>query len=582
MAKEKKKAEPAKPGQAAGGAGGEAAAPQHQEAKATFPILWQFLTVALAVSVIPLLVASWQLISINRVFLEDELLTLHSQVARSASQEISTQMEGVLGNLELVARAQGAGSPLTREERERSLFFYISQYPEVVRLTLAGSDGGVLAWRSRIGREKMPELDERERARAVAEAAGGRTYLSDPFVPPGQKLPMMLVAIPVQGTDGREGPVLLGEISLERVQKTIEGITVRRQGNAYLVDRRGVLVAHQDRERVAQGEDMNAIEIVGKYLRPGVSAGTIPFKDKSGKDMVGSYATVAGTGWGVVVQEPRDDAYATIRQMTWQAAIMIVIALLLATGAATLLSWRLARPVRHLVEKVRALGGGNFTTRVDIRSRSEVGELAGTFNQMAERLERYDRNMRELFISTIKALAAAIDAKDPYTRGHSQRVAQISLEIAKELGLSPSDQQMVNIAALLHDVGKIGIEDRILQKPTDLTPDEYKVIRQHPRWGGVILGPIRQLKEAIPSIVAHHERLDGSGYPEGVKGASIPLGARIIAVADTYDAMTTERLYQKATEPSFVIEKLSEWKGTRYDPVVVDAMARVFTRMKKA
>jgi putative nucleotidyltransferase with HDIG domain len=485
-------------------------------------------------------------------------------------------MEGVLGNLELVARAQGAGSPLTREERERSLFFYISQYPEVVRLTLAGSDGGVLAWRSRIGREKMPELDERERARAVAEAAGGRTYLSDPFVPPGQKLPMMLVAIPVQGTDGREGPVLLGEISLERVQKTIEGITVRRQGNAYLVDRRGVLVAHQDRERVAQGEDMNAIEIVGKYLRPGVSAGTIPFKDKSGKDMVGSYATVAGTGWGVVVQEPRDDAYATIRQMTWQAAIMIVIALLLATGAATLLSWRLARPVRHLVEKVRALGGGNFTTRVDIRSRSEVGELAGTFNQMAERLERYDRNMRELFISTIKALAAAIDAKDPYTRGHSQRVAQISLEIAKELGLSPSDQQMVNIAALLHDVGKIGIEDRILKKGGVLSADEYEQMKLHPVIGAEILSPIEQLKEMLPAVRWHHEAYTGRGYPDGLKGEEIPLLARIVAVADCFDAITTSRPYQRAYAPAFGVETITKLAGSRFDAKVVTAFLRAF------
>jgi len=552
------------------------------EPKASFPILWQILGVALGVSVVPLLVASWQLISANRVFLEDELLTLHSQVARSASQEIGAQMEGVLGNLSLVAKAQGAGVPLAREERERSLVFYVDQYPEVMRLSLAEPAGQELARATRVGKQKFPDLDARERARGVAEAVGGKTYISDPIVPPGQKLPMLLVAVPVQGQEGKPGAVLLGEITLERVQKTIEGISVRRQGNAYLVDRRGVLVAHPDRERVAQAEDMNQVEIVGKYLRPGVSAGTIPFKDKSGKDMVGSYATVPGTGWGVVVQEPRDDAYSSMRQMTMKAAVMIVIALLLAAGSATLLSWRLAQPVRVLVDKVRLLGGGNFSARVEIRSRSEVGQLAGTFNQMAERLEKYDRNMRELFISTIKALAAAIDAKDPYTRGHSQRVAQISLELAKEMGLSPAEQQQVNIAALLHDVGKIGIEDRILQKPTDLTPEEYKVIRQHPRWGGVILGPIKQLKEAIPSIVAHHERLDGTGYPEGVKGPSIPLGARVIAVADTYDAMTTDRLYQKAMDPSFVLEKLNGWKGTRYDPEVVDAMARVFARMRKA
>jgi putative nucleotidyltransferase with HDIG domain len=198
---------------------------------------------------------------------------------------------------------------------------------------------------------------------------------------------------------------------------------------------------------------------------------------------------------------------------------------------------------------------------------------------MATHLESHDKNLREMFISTTKALAAAIDAKDPYTRGHSQRVAQISLEIAKEMGLAPSEQQKVNVAALLHDVGKIGIEDQVLKKPTKLTEKEYGIIQQHPRWGAMIMGHIGQLKEIIPGIQHHHERLDGTGYPQGLQGSQIPVLARIIAVADTFDAMTSERLYQKAMETQYVVDKLLEWKGTRYDPDVVDAMVRVYPKI---
>jgi HD-GYP domain-containing protein (c-di-GMP phosphodiesterase class II) len=147
------------------------------------------------------------------------------------------------------------------------------------------------------------------------------------------------------------------------------------------------------------------------------------------------------------------------------------------------------------------------------------------------------------------------------------------------MGQSPSEQQKVNIAALLHDVGKIGIEDHILKKPSQLTDEEYGVIKQHPRWGAMIMGHISQLKEVVPAIQYHHERLDGSGYPEGRAGEQIPMLARIIAVADTFDAMTTDRLYQKAMDPQFVVSKLHEWKGSRYDPTVVDAMTRIYSRI---
>ncbi len=542
-------------------------------------ILYQFLLVTLAVSVLPLLASSYKLMDISRTYLEDELLALHSQVANAAAGEISSTMTNVLSNLELVAKAQGGASPLSREVRDRSLIFYLDQYPEIKRLTQYSTNGGEIARAYRVGQSKLPGIDQNVKAIAIKEASGGKTYISSPVVLSTEQIPIIAVGMPIYASDGTIRSILLGVISLNRVQETIQRINIRRQGIAYVVDGGGVLIAHQAVERVAESEDMSSVEIVGKYLLAGVSAGTIPYRDKMGKDMVGSYSTVKGLGWGVVVQEPRSDAYEIIRKMSFQTVIWALVAAMAAGIASTILAIRLASPIGILAEKVMSLAKGDFHQRVDIRSRNELGQLAATFNHMASRIEKHDRNMRELFINTTKALAAAIDAKDPYTRGHSQRVAQITLEISRELGLSPAEQQKVNIAALLHDVGKIGIEDRILRKPTELTDEEYNIIRQHPVWGSMIMGHIKQLKEIIPGIESHHERLDGTGYPKGLKGAQIPLLGRIIAVADTFDAMTSARLYQKAMEPEFVVSKLVEWKGSRYDPEIVDAMIKVLPRI---
>jgi len=555
------------------------AQPQAKGSGPRIRILYQFLLVTLAVSIIPLFMASYKLMEINRDFLEDELLALHSQLANSAAEEISNAMSNILGNLELVAKAQGGSSPLRKEERERSLIFYLDQYPEIIRLTQYSTGGRQLAKVFRVGQSKIPPIGEEILTSAVTEAANGKTYLSRPVVLGGQPVPVVAVSMPVYGPSGDIQSVILGEISLQKVQQTIERINIRRQGNAYVVDRSGLLIAHQDTERVGRSEDMSSVEIVGKYLLAGLSAGTIPFMDKMGENMVGSYANVGALGWGVVVQEPRADAYRIIKDMTFQTVIWAVFAILLAGIASTILAIRLARPIGVLAAKAMSLARGNFAERVEITSRNELGQLAQSFNHMASQLERHDQNLRAMFIDTTKALAAAIDAKDPYTRGHSQRVAQISLEIAKEIGQSPSEQQKVNIAALLHDVGKIGIEDRILKKPGQLTDEEYGIIKQHPRWGAMIMGHISQLKEIVPAIQHHHERLDGTGYPEGLAGDQIPLLARIIAVADTFDAMTTDRLYQKAMEPQFVVSKLHEWKGSRYDPIVVDAMTRIYSRI---
>jgi putative nucleotidyltransferase with HDIG domain len=178
----------------------------------------------------------------------------------------------------------------------------------------------------------------------------------------------------------------------------------------------------------------------------------------------------------------------------------------------------------------------------------------------------------QLFMDSIRMIAAAVDEKDPYTHGHSERVSRYSVLIARELQLPEEDIARLRIAALLHDIGKIGIEDAVLKKPGKLTTEEYAVMKQHTQKGAAIAGRVAQLKEMVPGIELHHEWLDGRGYPYGLKGDEIPLMARIISVADTFDAMTTHRPYQTAMEPAAAVEYILSNADKKFDADAAQAL----------
>jgi HD-GYP domain-containing protein (c-di-GMP phosphodiesterase class II) len=175
-------------------------------------------------------------------------------------------------------------------------------------------------------------------------------------------------------------------------------------------------------------------------------------------------------------------------------------------------------------------------------------------------------------------LAGAVDEKDPYTRGHSDRVTRYSLLVAKEMGLSPEFMETLRISAQLHDVGKIGIEDHILKKPGALTEEEFEVMKTHTTKGANILRPVTQLAEMLPGIELHHEALDGRGYPYGLQGDQVPMLARVIAVADTFDALTTNRPYQHAHTPEQALQIIKNLAGKRLDPQAVEALLAVYER----
>ncbi len=222
-----------------------------------------------------------------------------------------------------------------------------------------------------------------------------------------------------------------------------------------------------------------------------------------------------------------------------------------------------------VMEVVNRIGDAGFT-------QEHLGLLSSFASQASVAIEkaRLYKDLDELFISTIRTIADAIEAKDPYTRGHCERIRTFSLMIARQLGFSEGERKNVELAALLHDVGKIGVPESVLLKKEKLTGKDWEVIRRHPRIGAELLSSIKQLREIVPAVLYHQERYDGNGYPEGLKGEEIPIIARIISVADTFDAMTTDRPYRKALSSEEALQELRKGAGTQFDRGCVEAFLR--------
>jgi putative nucleotidyltransferase with HDIG domain len=360
----------------------------------------------------------------------------------------------------------------------------------------------------------------------------------------------------------------------------------------YVVGADGVVLADPDPAAVGRPSARDA-ELVGEWIAARGDDGVVAREYRAEIDgeqvsLLGSIATARMPGGqllGVVAVSNRDLAFAPAARMTTQTIVASIFAAFVALLVAILFTWQIATPLSELARGARAIARGDFSHRIDVRSRNELGQLAGDFNGMAEQLEENMERMREsadtsraLFIGTVRGLAAAIDGKDPYTRGHSERVAEYSAAMAAELGLSEAEVEKIRIGGLMHDLGKLAIEDRILRKPAALTDEEFEIMREHPERGTRIMSEIPQMREYIPGMRFHHEMVNGKGYPLGLAGDQIPLMARIVCVADTFDAMTTNRPYQKQMPIDTVFEKIRSMVGIRYDPLVVDALVAAYEK----
>jgi len=537
---------------------------------------------------------SAQVESINRERLITNERLLQNTVTRSLADDISEHQESLrlmLANLSSALQV-ASGGDLTAEhvqapELRALLENFVSSSDDLAYATLLNSEAkGISA-----GRIAADAFLQRELERAYAAAREGRVYNGQTLVVGTGKAArtVMLVSTPVMA-DGRFIGMIASVVDLQFLIRRLQEVS-RGGLTPYVVDSQGRLVAGATSD-YATGQDMSKLEIVHNFVEQGskaqMVAATREFNMTDGKHdikMLGTYSPVTNLDWAVIVQKPRADAYRGVYEMQRTGRILAIMAVALSVAISVFAARRITNPLEILARSSRAIARGDFSQRVELNSHTEIGELAATFNIMSAELDQFVLDLkraaaenRELFMGSIQMLAGAVDEKDPYTRGHSDRVTRYSVMITREMGIYEEFVEVVRISAQLHDVGKIGIEDRILKKPGALTAEEFEIMKTHTTKGANILRGVAQLKDMIPGIELHHESLDGRGYPHGLKDEEIPLLPRIIAVADTFDALTTTRPYQRAHEPKEALRIIHSLSGKRLDPTAVAALTAIYER----
>lgn len=556
--------------------------------------MYLIIGVLVLVSVVPMYFYARQVVAINRDRLKTNEMLLQNTITRALSDAIAQRManlDSMLGNLSSAIQVTSGGdigsSKINAPELRALLERFVSSSTDLAYATVLNSE----AKGQSVGRITPDEFLQNELMRGFNAAREGRAYTGQAIsVGSGENRKTVVVAaVPVMAAGHFVG-MLGAVVDLSFLQRNLDQIS-RAGLLTYVVDRNGRLVAAPEASHFATGQDMSKIDIVKSFadksgkVRWVVTSEFAVDEGKKRVDMLGTCSPVPSLEWAVIAQKPQHEAYSNVYEMQDKANLLAIAMIILSGFFGILMARRITGPLESLTESSRAIARGDFSQRVKMKSRTEIGELASTFNLMSEDLERLVADLklaaeknRHLFLNSIQMLAGAVDEKDPYTKGHSDRVTKYSVMIAKELALSTEEVEKIRIAAQLHDVGKIGIEDRILKKPGALTPEEYEVMKSHTVRGANILRPVEQLREMIPGIELHHESMDGKGYPYGLKGNEIPLSARIIAVADTFDAMTTNRPYQAAHEPEYAVKIINTLGRNRLDPTVVAALTKIFER----
>jgi len=558
-------------------------------------ILWLVLGALLLVSALPIGLYHRQVLELSQEKLVDTERVQQTELARSLAQEVqffesnlTQQLISQRQILTLTGLIDNVTDPVAEPKVTRLLENFLdSNRNSFIYLTAVGRDGkGTTASQGNFRAEQDPFV-AKALQRAFVSCVQSVKFRSDPLALAPDNRPAFVMAVPLKDSQDNFTGMLAAVVALDPILHRLQDASVRGR-SVFIVDHYGHIVAHPDTKHFVPGEDLSdkshmvaQIKALPKDLR---NTETVHFTEKENNrqvEMVGTYSTLPEVNWAVISERSVDEARADagVTELNRQALAFVSVVVLVAILFGYFFAVGISTPIRSLAASTRAISRGEFHQRTPVRGAAEISELAENFNLMASDIEEYIERLkeaaeenRELFIGSIRMLAAAIDEKDPYTRGHSGRVAKYSTIIAQELKLTPEALDKLKIAALLHDVGKIGVDDRVLKKPGSLTPEEFEIMKTHTTKGANIMRPVSQLKEMLPGIELHHEHMDGRGYPYGLTGPQIPQMARIIGVADTLDAMTTNRPYQNAMDLDYALGRIKALAGSKFDEAIVEAL----------
>ena len=570
-------------------------------------ILWLVLGALLLVSALPIGLYHRQVLQLSQDKLVDTERVQQTDLTRSLAQEIqlfesnlTQQLISERQILVLTGLTDNVEDPVAEPKVTRLLENFVeSNRNTFIYMTAVGKAGkGTSASQGNFRAEQDPFVAKALQRAFVtcmqSQQSQVAKFRSDPLALAPENRPAFVVAIPLKDVNENFTGMLAAVVSLDSILHRLQEASVRER-TVFLVDHSGHIVVHPDTKSFVPGADASTNALVAQVMalpQDLRNTETMRFSEKGKKrpvEMIGTYSTFPEVNWAVIAERRLDQAQTDtgVTELNRQALAFVTVVILAAIIVGYFFAVGISGPIRGLAASTRAISRGEFHQRSAVRGASEISELAENFNKMAGDIEEYIERLkeaaeenRELFIGSIRMLAAAIDEKDPYTRGHSGRVAKYSMLIGQELGLSSEELDKLRISALLHDVGKIGVEDRVLKKPGSLTPEEFGLMKQHTVKGANIMRPVSQLKEMLPGIELHHEHMDGRGYPYGLQGNQIPLMARIIGVADTLDAMTTNRPYQSAMELEFAMDRIRALTGSKFDAVVVTALESAVTAGK--
>ena len=455
--------------------------------------------------------------------------------------------------------------------------------PEHLVLRVLDKSGRQLVGLSRTGATGEPQSDGAaygSQAAVQHALRGDRDALGDKYIFVASETPPMLYWVAPIWTETETptvaGAVLLGQ-SLTEIAQTITGSSSLAVG---FYDSSGRVLASSLAGSPSLSSEVRHEVTPDTPVRVATQWNGRPYR------LLVNDWTMRGAQLGYLAAAvPADDLSGSLN-----AIRLVLVALFGAIALGTILiglalADRITRPIDQLVASMRVVSAGDYSRRVQVESPDEIGYLATTFNEMSAALQEQIRARDEAYFRNLEALARVIDARDPYTFEHSARVAAISLELAKGMNLAETDLVVLRRAGLLHDVGKIGVSDKILAKTAPLNDEEWASIRRHPVIGYEMLKDVPFLQPSLDPIRHHHERWDGEGYPDGLKGASISQLARIVTLADAFDAMTSDRPYRKGFSFEFAARTMVSEAGRQFDPAVVDAFkarkAEIFARLEE-